>query len=140
PTVVMAYEQTKGRGQRSASWSSNPNENLLFSLLLMPADLAVGKMFYLSKITALSVLSFMDNMAVYNASIKWPNDIYVDGQKIAGILIENNLNSNKLASTVIGVGINVNQCVFEETLKATSMQLQTAEKYDLQSLLLEFLD
>lgn len=140
PSLIMSYEQSKGRGQRSASWSSNPYENLLFSMVLMPKNLGLEKIFYLSKITALAVADFMDKMTVDHAEIKWPNDIYVNGKKIAGILIENNLSANRLKSTVIGVGININQCEFEKAMNATSLQLQSGEQYDLKLMLHEFLN
>lgn len=121
-SVIMAQHQTAGKGQRGASWQSKPNENLLFSLILEPTFLPVSKLFYLSKIIALALVDFLDKMAVGSAAIKWPNDILIAGKKIAGILIENNLSAACINSTVVGIGININQTVFDKEMHATSLK------------------
>ena len=81
-------------------------------------------------LAALSVHEYLEQKLGATVSIKWPNDIYVAGNKIAGILIENNVNANAVTSSIIGIGLNVNQTTFPEGLKATSMFLETGQMQD----------
>jgi BirA family biotin operon repressor/biotin-[acetyl-CoA-carboxylase] ligase len=110
-TVIVANEQTNGRGQRDNNWISNPNENLTFSVIISPS-IKVDKQFYISKIISLALLNFVSKYTE-KASIKWPNDIYIDNKKIAGILIENVIQANKINKSIIGIGININQTIFD---------------------------
>ena len=129
-SVLSALEQTKGRGQRGNSWSSNVGENLLFSIVLKfsPEDssqtfLEARDQFVLNEIAALSVVNFLRSHEII-AQIKWPNDIYVGSRKICGILIENSLRGNRLSSSIIGIGLNINQRNFNVNLpNPTSMVL-----------------
>src|SRR3569832_312153 len=110
-SLIYTFEQEKGRGQRGNSWESEPNKNLTLSLVLHPRFLHPFQQFLLTKITSLAVADLMaEVLAFANKShkihIKWPNDIYVDDKKIAGILIENYLRENTIQHSVIGVGIN----------------------------------
>jgi BirA family transcriptional regulator, biotin operon repressor / biotin---[acetyl-CoA-carboxylase] ligase len=79
-------------------------------------------------------------MLVYGLKpqLKWPNDIYVNNQKIAGILIENNFNSGVVTNSIIGVGVNVNQTSFD-SLKATSLALLKNEKYPIKGILFDII-
>jgi BirA family biotin operon repressor/biotin-[acetyl-CoA-carboxylase] ligase len=110
-TVVVCREQTAGRGQRDNRWESAPGENITASLVLRPVDMATGKIFCLSKIFSLAVVESLTHYGI-DASIKWPNDIYVKTRKIAGILIEHSFSGNSLVFSVIGLGLNVNQTIF----------------------------
>lgn len=116
--VVTAAYQTAGRGQRGNGWESEPGRNLLFSMLYYPpADLPPSRQFQISKAVALAVAETVDRLLDgYDhpeVCIKWPNDIYVGDRKIAGILIENALQSStRIAHSIIGVGLNVNQREF----------------------------
>jgi BirA family biotin operon repressor/biotin-[acetyl-CoA-carboxylase] ligase len=121
--------QTRGKGQRGSFWKANRAENLLMSLVLEPM-IRPEKQFYLSMIAALSVKQLLDTLAVPHTEIKWPNDILIDGEKVAGILIENSIGQNCINATVLGIGINVNQSEFQEfDRKATSLYLKTTKKH-----------
>ncbi len=114
-SVVRADYQTAGRGQRGNHWESESGSNLLMSMLFCPpAALHPSAQFLVSKAVSLAVLDVVDKylggLDVPEACVKWPNDIYVGDRKVAGILIENALQSaDRIAHTVIGVGLNVNQ-------------------------------
>jgi BirA family biotin operon repressor/biotin-[acetyl-CoA-carboxylase] ligase len=110
-TVVSAKSQTAGKGQRGNSWESEPGKNATFSLLLYPTFLTVSQQFLLSEAVALGVKSVLDTY-MENIEIKWPNDIYHEGKKLSGILIENVLSGDTFAQSIVGIGVNVNQEVF----------------------------
>ena len=138
-TLVFTHKQTKGRGQVGNIWQAESGKNLTFSLVLHPGFLPADKQFYLSKITSLAVFSmlteFLDS-SLYDMKIKWPNDILVNNQKIAGILIENVLRTNYLQSSVVGVGININQLNFAGINKqVTSLAALLEKEFDLKELL-----
>lgn len=137
-TTIVAKNQLHGRGQMGSSWESNPNQNLTFSVIISPKMLVVEQ-FQISKIVALALISFLNQLGIKNTSIKWPNDIYIKEKKIAGILIENILKNNKIEYTIVGIGLNVNQVDFT-TKNATSLQLITSQAYDLNILLANFLE
>jgi BirA family biotin operon repressor/biotin-[acetyl-CoA-carboxylase] ligase len=122
-TVIFTHIQTEGRGQKGTIWKSEPGKNLIISFLLKPHFLLVSDQFLLSKITALSVLKTLQKFlpSSNEIKIKWPNDIYVNNQKICGILIENSIQNSKLRQSIIGVGLNVNQIEFLPELHATSL-------------------
>ncbi len=119
-TLVTAEYQTAGRGQQGNSWESARGENLLFSLLVFPTTLPATQLFVLSEAIALSIKDtikhFLDesgqNADGREVTVKWPNDIYVDDRKIAGILIENDLQGGHICRAILGCGVNVNQEAF----------------------------
>lgn len=113
--IIMADFQTEGKGQRGNSWESEDGSNLLFSIILKPAFLEVQRQFLLSKVAALAVCDSISQL-LEDVSIKWPNDIYINNSKLAGILIENSFSSNYLDSSIIGVGININQKEFSDEI------------------------
>ena len=110
--AVQADAQTAGRGQRGNVWQSAAGENLLVSLMVRPTFLPVTSHFALSQAIALAVRSAMSYIGV-QVELKWPNDIYVDGKKLAGILVELFYSGPGIESAIIGVGLNVNQTAFE---------------------------
>lgn len=110
-SVVLAQFQKKGRGQHGNSWESNHGENMLASIIVYPLFLNAGKQFAISKVVSLGIVDFLKSIT-NNVSIKWPNDIYFENKKIAGILIENTISGSNLQSSVIGIGLNLNQKVF----------------------------
>jgi BirA family biotin operon repressor/biotin-[acetyl-CoA-carboxylase] ligase len=112
-SVIMADFQTNGKGQRANTWISDNSKNLLFSIYEDSSFLNPSTFFYLSKITALSIREFILEESNVKAVIKWPNDVLVENKKIAGILIENQWRNNNLISSIIGLGININQVVFQ---------------------------
>ncbi len=110
-TTVWAHFQTAGRGQRGNSWESEPNANLLFSFVLYPIFIDARKQFHVSQIVALAI---QESLSQYTEgiTIKWPNDIYWNEKKIAGILIENDLCGHHISRSIAGVGLNINQQAF----------------------------
>jgi len=137
--AIYTDNQTNGKGQRGSIWETTPNKNLTFSIVLKP-NLLVNEQFLLSKICALGILDFLTDLGIKNTYIKWPNDIYVGSKKIAGMLLENTLKNSKIEFCIAGIGININQTVFNEHLQqATSLQLITNKSYDLNQLLNQLL-
>ncbi|MFK7851545.1 MAG: biotin--[acetyl-CoA-carboxylase] ligase [Akkermansiaceae bacterium] len=115
--VLVAEEQTKGRGRRGADWFSPMGESLAVSVLLRPVD---PKEFWcrLSLAAGLAVAETLERF-VPMAEIKWPNDVLIDGKKIAGILVEAGKDF-----VIVGIGINVNTEEFPEGLLATSLKIE----------------
>ena len=111
PVVVYADEQTAGRGQRGNVWQSHAGENLLVSIMVRPQAMSVSSQFALSQAAALAVKAAMGYLDI-NVVLKWPNDIYVGGRKLAGILVETDSCGAVVDSAIIGIGINVNQTEF----------------------------
>lgn len=131
-SVVTADYQTKGRGQRGSNWQSEAGKNLLMSIVVYPDFLKASEAFVLSKCIALATC---DLLADYSnqVRIKWPNDILIEGKKVAGILIENILRGADIYATIAGIGINFNQQVFEVGLNsATSVFINSGVKADTQ--------
>ncbi|MFN0201389.1 MAG: biotin--[acetyl-CoA-carboxylase] ligase [Bacteroidia bacterium] len=131
-TVVFTPHQTEGRGQRGTVWETQAAQNLAFSLILYPHFLPFSHFFYLSKIAALAVHAAVQVLLPQKkVQIKWANDILVEKQKIAGILIENQFEGNQLKGIIIGIGLNVNQTTFEMKMNTppTSLHLQSGSTY-----------
>ena len=114
-SVVMAEYQTLGRGQAGNSWYSGKGKNLLFSFLLYPHCVKAKDQFIISRIVSLAIIKLLQQYTD-NVTIKWPNDIYWNNKKIAGILIENSLMGQHIGYTIIGIGLNVNEDEFPEHL------------------------
>jgi BirA family biotin operon repressor/biotin-[acetyl-CoA-carboxylase] ligase len=109
--VVQTDFQSSGKGQLGNSWESENAKNLLFSFLLKPSYIAIDKQFVVSQMISLAIKKVLNQYAD-GFSIKWPNDIYWNDRKIAGILIENSLQGNRIKWMIVGVGLNVNQECF----------------------------
>lgn len=138
-TTVVADYQARGRGQRGNGWSSDKGENLLFSLLLHPKSVKANEQFILSRIASLAVKRVLDRFTD-DIRIKWPNDIYWKEEKIAGMLIENDLLGRKITHSVVGIGINVNQQSFPTELpNPVSLWQITGMEHDRTQLLEAFL-
>ena len=140
-SVVSALEQTKGRGQRGNRWSSQPGENLTFSLVVKDFRIKANEQSAISQATALSLVDLLSRHEI-KARIKWPNDIYTGDEKICGILIENSLKGSEIDWSIIGIGLNVNQTAFPEDLpNPTSMKLCTGNSnpYNTREILEEFM-
>lgn len=128
-TVVITDNQVKGRGQRGTTWHANAGENLTFSVILTPGFLPVNEQFLLSQTIALAIRAYLASY-VATAQVKWPNDIYMNGSKACGILIENAVQGNRIAHSIIGMGVNINQLSFENN-HATSLSRETGRLYNL---------
>lgn len=136
-TVILADEQFAGRGQRGSEWLVEPGLNLTFSVYLELVNLSVENQFDLSKLVALSIVDFLSKNGIHS-KIKWPNDIVVEGRKIAGVLIENSISSSRPIRSIIGIGININQTSFGD-LNATSMCLEKEQFYPVRDALFSFI-
>jgi BirA family biotin operon repressor/biotin-[acetyl-CoA-carboxylase] ligase len=123
--VIMADVQTQGKGQRGNVWLSESGKNLLSSFVFKPDNLSVENQIALTWATSLSLLETLRKFNI-EALIKWPNDVFVGGKKIAGILIENQLQGTRISCSIIGIGLNLNQTFFDD-LNATSVLLETKQ-------------
>ena len=136
-TVILADDQFDGKGQRGAQWLVKPGENLTFSFLLENVSLSLSQQFYLTQVVSLSLIRLLKKLEI-SARIKWPNDIFVNGVKIAGILIENQVQNGVIKNSIIGIGLNVNQQKFD-SFKATSIALELGIQHNLQEVLFSFI-
>lgn len=134
--AVMAKAQTAGKGQRGKSWQTEPGQNIAMSLILKTDLLPAGRQFYLSMCMALAVNEFLKKYTGQQTSIKWPNDLYWRDRKAAGMLIENIIGTGQTVAgnwqwAVVGIGINVNQTLFDEALpNPVSLKQVTGEEYN----------
>lgn len=117
---VVSEKQTKGRGQFGNQWKGNAKENLYCSVFL-PVSVSIEPIFKVNLLVSIAVYqalknfidTFINKQEKYKLHIKWPNDVILNDKKIGGILIENIWRSGKLQGSIVGIGINVNQSVFE---------------------------
>ena len=135
PIVVVAHTQEKGRGQQGASWQSETGKSLTFSLFKRFSALSVSSQASLNFAVSLGVFEALEHMEVPDIAIKWPNDILSHNKKLAGILIENQVQGSKIVSSVIGMGLNVNEHRFRDLPHATSMKLSAGREFDLDKVL-----
>jgi BirA family biotin operon repressor/biotin-[acetyl-CoA-carboxylase] ligase len=134
-TVVLAHYQEKGRGYKENYWESEAGKNLLASIVLYPVFLPAGRQFQLSKVISLALVEFLKK-EIPAPKIKWPNDIYYEQNKIAGILIENSVKGEFLNSSIIGFGLNVNQIRFlSDAPNPVSLKQITGEEYQISQVL-----
>ncbi|WP_293872952.1 biotin--[acetyl-CoA-carboxylase] ligase [Flavobacterium sp.] len=135
-TIVMANEQTQGKGQMGAKWISEPSKNLTMSILVTNFVLKKHTIFDLNVVTAVSILKVLQSLKIQQCKIKWPNDIMADSKKVGGILIENSLKPDGSINAIIGVGLNVNQTNFEHLPQANSLSCITGVTYSPESIAL----
>ena len=135
--VVSTDEQTAGKGMGSNGWESEAGKNLTFSLALGMSFLPAERQFLLSEAVALGLYeTLIPLLAVEKLHIKWPNDIFYDKHKLAGILINSTIKANMMDVSIIGIGLNVNQTQFQDwPTHPISMKMITGVTYDLQPLL-----
>ena len=128
-SAIAAVRQTGGRGQGDHIWYSMPGENLTFSLVLKDIGLPISRLSLLNEFIVPVIRDFLSSEGV-ESTVKYPNDILVDGRKICGILIENVLDGKILRDSIIGVGLNLNQTVWIEDIPApVSLSMLTGKKY-----------
>src|SRR5690606_16121061 len=128
-TVIMAEEQTAGKGQKGSKWISDPGKNLTFSLLLKPTFLSPVHQFDLNIAVCVSIFETLFPLMGNQVKMKWPNDIFVNDKKLGGILIENILQGNSWKESIIGIGINVNQEDFGDLENACSIKQLLHREY-----------
>jgi len=130
-TVVFTHDQTKGKGQRDKEWKSQKDMNIAMSVVVEPNFLSSSEVFLISAMAAVAVRSFFNSYAADDVRIKWPNDIYWRDRKAAGILIENLWQGNEWKSSVIGIGVNINQTDFSGLkTKAVSLKQIAGKNFD----------
>ncbi|QIX60933.1 biotin--[acetyl-CoA-carboxylase] ligase [Hymenobacter sp. BT18] len=139
--VVLTDKQTAGRGQRGNEWEAAPGENLTLSVVWKPTFLPAADQFQLSMAVALGVYDWAAALLSDGPALrlKWPNDLYYHNQKLGGILIENTLNSAGIQSSIVGIGININQTQFAVPT-ATSLSVLTGRSYALPALVERLLE
>lgn len=121
-TVVVSQEQTKGRGRTGRKWISKEGEGIYFSVILKP-EIPVVKASFLTQVAGCAIVETLVNMGI-DALIKWPNDIILNGKKIAGILTEMRAEIDCISHIIVGIGINISGREFDEEIrkKATSIE------------------
>ena len=130
-TVISTREQTAGIGQRGNCWNAEPGKNVTFSLVLKPVFLPMEDQYMLTKAVSLGIADWLSGILPHGQQvrIKWPNDIYVGEKKICGVLISTRVQRNRLATAIVGVGLNVNQTVFPDWVpNPTSLKLITGKE------------
>ena len=103
-TVVLCDEQTEGRGRQGRQWFASPSGSILMSVVFRPT---IGQLPQLNMLGSLSIVHAIERLAGTKSTIKWPNDVLIDGRKVAGILMENILQGEALRAAILGVGLNV---------------------------------
>lgn len=119
----FAYEQRNGKGQRGKKWVSNKGENIILSLIVKPDKLFLTNPFFFSMLVANICRQFLAEKTDLQTCVKWPNDIYIDDRKAGGILIENVFVGIEWKWAVIGIGLNVNQTLFDN-IENTAVSLK----------------
>jgi len=129
-TIVVTGNQTAGRGQMGAKWNAEPDKNLTFSVLVRDLLLDITGIFNLNVAVAVSIAQVLEELSIPALKIKWPNDILAGNKKIGGILIENSLKTGGEISSVIGIGLNVNQKNFDGLPKASSLSVAAGRDFN----------
>ena len=133
--LIITNNQTEGKGQGSSYWESEPKKNLTLSIY---KDLKKNKLknpFIINLIISISIIETLKKYNLPNLKIKWPNDILSASKKISGILIENFFQREFLISSIIGIGLNVNQISFKKAKNAISIASIKKKKIDLTEVL-----
>ena len=117
-SIVATREQTAGRGQGTHTWFATPGQNLTFSILYRfegACTLAASDALLITQVTTLALRDYLLGYGV-RARIKWPNDIWVEGRKICGILIENTMTEGRVRASIVGIGLNLNETAWPAEL------------------------
>ena len=138
--TFVADEQTRGRGRRGHRWSAAPGESLTFSVVLRP-ELPLERLSALTLAVGLAVRDAIAPRIHAPAKVKWPNDVLVDGRKLAGVLVESQLASGALSAVVVGIGLNVAMRELPAEIRGTasSLALSGATDLDREALLVDLL-
>lgn len=136
-TVVVAENQTAGRGQMGSVWEVESGKSLTFSVFVKWSDFKIESQFYFNMCVSLACSEVLKRHTSATIKVKWPNDIMAEKDKIAGILIENSIRSKKIATSIVGIGINVNQIFFPKHLEGiTSLAKLEGEIVDKEQLMI----
>ena len=135
-TVIYTYNQSLGKGQIGRKWYSGSDENLSFSIIYFPEHLEATESFRLLQHVSLAITEALFELTQIRFNIKWPNDIYYNDKKLAGVLIQNTVREKKIQSCVIGIGININSDSFpKELINPISLKQITARNYQLDAIM-----
>lgn len=131
-SIITDY-QNKGRGQLNNVWHSSHSKNILFSFVVFPKQISISEIFILNQWISISIIEGLEKVFLKNKmdgqlKIKWPNDIFLNNKKIGGILIENSISTHGIEQSIIGIGLNINELTFPETLPLAS---SLKKEYDL---------
>lgn len=130
-SVFFAHRQWAGKGQHGKNWVTETGQNIIMSAVIDPKPLVLGQQFRLSVAVALACYDFFSRYAGEETAIKWPNDIYWRDRKAGGILIENQLRGQNWQWAVAGIGININQVLFDTALaNPVSLKQITGKTFD----------
>lgn len=135
-SCIWALSQTQGRGQQGAKWISEPGKNLTFSILKKFENLSSEYHFLLNMEVSLAIFRALKKLYIPDLAVKWANDILSSKKKICGILIENTLHKEQISSSIIGIGVNVNQIFFNDLPNVSSLQKIMGHPFDLEEVLL----
>ena len=131
--AIVAATQQEGRGQMRTKWHDEKGKNILLTLIVDTQKLHATHFFRLNEAVSLALIDVLESYT--SPLIKWPNDIWVENKKIAGILIETILQGNFIKTAFVGIGLNVNQKKFPDDLNATSVANETGFEMDLNKML-----
>lgn len=135
-SCIWALSQTQGRGQQGAKWISEPGKNLTFSILKKFENLSSEYHFLLNMEVSLAIFRALKKLYIPDLAVKWANDILSSKKKICGILIENTLHKEQISSSIIGIGLNVNQVFFNDLPNVSSLQKIMGHPFELEEVLL----
>lgn len=139
-SIIWALNQYKGKGQHGNTWESKAGKNLMFSMLIRHNGMSIMEQFIFNKAISVALLKSLHVISP-EFKIKWPNDIYLNGKKIAGVLIENSIKGKYIDYSVVGIGVNVSQKKFPENLEnASSIITETGIVIELENLLYQIVD
>lgn len=141
-SVILAEKQFKGRGRQNRTWQSLKDLNLTFSILLTDRTLFTKNFTLLVFGAANVVAASIENLYQLRTEVKWPNDVLINGKKVAGILLESSSHGQKIVRTVVGVGLNVNQQAFhgQFSIQPTSLKNELNQNIERETLLAEILN
>ena len=133
PEFIYAGYQIAGRGQTGNSWESEEGKNLLCSILLPPNK----DLYFLNIAVSVAIIRLIGGQF----TIKWPNDIYYNDKKLAGILLENAIVGSEIKYSIAGIGLNVNQMEFiSDAPNPVSLKQITGKEYDIDQLMKDLLE
>ena len=128
-TVVCAEAQSKGRGRLGRVWTSPKGKGLYFSFVLRP-HLPLNQLAQLTLMSAVALAEAIEDISDLKPSIKWPNDILLEGRKLAGILTELRAESDQVKFVVVGIGLNVNTSAHQLVPGASSLKVAAGQHFN----------
>ncbi|HSL90024.1 MAG TPA: biotin--[acetyl-CoA-carboxylase] ligase [Ignavibacteriaceae bacterium] len=141
-TVVLAEKQSIGRGRMDRTWYSQKDQNLTFSILLKGNKKVNSRINLINFAATLSVAMSIENLYQQRTNLKWPNDVLLSGKKVSGILLESTSSGSRIERIVVGIGINVNQSIFQGkfNIEPTSIRNEINDMVDRERFLAEVLN